>query len=423
MNRRSTALALKRWLTRLLVVVSCFAVAFWFTRPTNPRSAAQGVKVFAISSHSAVLKPDGTLWAWKDNTLFFDTTPFLRFGLPTQIVKGSHWRAIATGWQAFVAIKQDGTMWVWGNGANGLWGDTTLQVSGTPTQVGTNTHWNAVAAGNDFFIGLKNDGGLWSWGGNRFGQLGDGTGGEKEHPGGEVAPGSGKKEPVRIGNDNDWTMVAARVFRATALKKDGSLWAWGWNVYGELGDGTYEIRNAPIRIGKDNDWVAVFTGNNHTLAIKRDGSLWVWGDNPEGQLGNGTKIKESAPIRVGSDTNWLAAAGGGYHTLAIKTDGSLWAWGSNDQGQLGDGTKVNRLKPVKIGHGKDWIAIAAGERHSIGLKRDGSVWEWGMIGPPPENKLKRWLRVNLGKIGIKLPAVVNLRPMKRLDAKPDNPTR
>ena len=278
-----------------------------------------------------------------------------------------------------------------------------------------------MAAGNDFFIGLTNDGSLWSWGGNRFGQLGDGTGGKKEDPGSEVAPVSGKKEPVPIGDDNDWTQVAARVFRATALKRDGSLWAWGWNIYGELGDRTYEIRNAPVRIGKDNDWEAVFTGNNHTLAIKRDGSLWAWGDNPEGQLGNGTKIKESAPIRVGTATNWLAAAGGAYHTLAIKTDGSLWAWGLNDQGQLGDGTKVNRLRPIKIGKDRDWVAIAAGERHSIGLKQDGSVWEWGMMRRPPEGKPLRWLRNNLSKVGIKLPAFVNLRPMKAFNARPDNP--
>jgi len=157
------------------------------------------------------------------------------------------------------------------------------------------------------------------------------------------------------------------------------------------------------------------------LAIKRDGSLWAWGDNPEGQLGNGTKIKESAPIRVGTDTNWLAAAGGGYHTLAIRTDGTLWGWGRNDEGQLGDGTKANRLTPVQIGSDKDWVAVAAGEKHSIGVKQDGSVWKWGTIHGQSENKLKRWLRTNLSKIGIKLPAFVNLRPMKVLDAKPDNP--
>ena len=415
MDRQSTVSARKRWLRRLVVVFGCLGVVFWIVQRTQHGSVVKGVQVSAIASHSAVLKPDGTLWAWLDNAMFIESTPFLGFGLPRQVVKGSYWRAIATGWQAFAGIKQDGTVWVWGKGAEGLWGDTTLQVTSTPTQVGSEKDWKDVAAGNDFFIGLKNDGSLWAWGGNRFGQLGEGTGGNKEHPG------SGKKEPVRIGHDNDWTIVAARVFRATALKNDGSLWAWGWNIYGELGDGTYDIRNAPVRIGKDKDWIAVFTGNNHTLAIKRDGSLWAWGDNPEGQLGNDTKVKESAPIRVGTDTNWLAAAGGGFHTLAIKTDGTLWGWGRNDEGQLGDGTKASRLTPVQIGSDKDWVAVAAGEKHSIGVKKDGSVWEWGMIHRQSENKLKRWLRTNLSKIGIKLPAFVNLRPMKVLDAKPDNP--
>src|SRR5438094_102354 len=177
-NEQSTFWARKRQLARLVVLVACLGIAFWFIRHSQPGPVVKGVKVSAIASHSAVLKPDGT-------------------------------------------------MWVWGNGAEGLWGDTTLQVTSTPTQVGAETDWKGVAAGNDFFIGLKNDGGLWAWGGNRFGQVGDGTGGKKDHPGGEAAPASGKKEPVRIGDANDWTMIAARVFRATALKKDGSLWAWG----------------------------------------------------------------------------------------------------------------------------------------------------------------------------------------------------
>ena len=320
-KQRSTFSARKGRLARVAVLLTCLGVAFWFIRCPQPGPVVKGVKVSAIASHSAVLKPDGTLWAWMDNALFIDSSPVLGFGVPHRVEKGSHWRAIATGWQAFAAIKQDGSFWVWGNGANGLWSDTTLQITATPTQVGTNTDWNVVAAGNDFFIGLKNDDSLWAWGGNRFGQLGDGTGGKKEHPGSEVGPGSGKKEPVRIGHDNDWTMVAARVFRATALKRDGSLWAWGWNIYGELGDGSYEIKNAPVQIGKENDWVGLFTGNNHTLCIKRDGGLWAWGDNRSGQLGNGTKIKENAPIRVGTDTNWLTAAGGAEHTLAVKTAG------------------------------------------------------------------------------------------------------
>src|SRR6185295_6571596 len=142
----------------------------------------KGVKVSAIASHSVVLKPDGTLWAWMDNGLFIESTPFLGFGVPQRVEKVSYWRAIATGWQAFAAIKKDGSLWLWGNGANGLWGDTTLQITSAPTQVGSETDWKDVAAGNDFFIGLKNDGSLWAWGGNRFGQLGDGTGGKKEHP-------------------------------------------------------------------------------------------------------------------------------------------------------------------------------------------------------------------------------------------------
>src|SRR5438045_9301746 len=104
MNQQSTFWARKRGLARLVVLVACLGGGFWFIRHSQPGPVVKGVKISAIASHSAVLKPDGTLWAWMDNTLFFDSTPSLGIGLPGQIAKGSNWRAIATGWQAFAEI-------------------------------------------------------------------------------------------------------------------------------------------------------------------------------------------------------------------------------------------------------------------------------------------------------------------------------
>jgi len=251
-------------------LIGCLIVAvlIWLILSSQPRNSFRAKSIAACAGHTVILHQAGNVWGWLNNTLNTTSNPQFAFGRPSKTDRGTNWVAVATGWHTVAGIKQDGSLWIWGNGAEGLWGDRTLQITMTPTQVGRDRDWKSVAAGFDFFAGLKADGTLLTWGGNRYGQIGDGTGAGKDY---EHA---GKKVPVQIGTNTNWVMVAARVFRATALKSDGSLWAWGWNVYGELGDGTYEPRNAPVRIGKENDWTAVFVGNDHTLAIKRDGTLW-----------------------------------------------------------------------------------------------------------------------------------------------------
>ncbi|MCI5195002.1 MAG: hypothetical protein D3919_01975, partial [Candidatus Electrothrix sp. AW5] len=121
----------------------------------------------------------------------------------------------------------------------------------------------------------------------------------------------------------------------------------------------------------------VAAGANHTVIIKDDGSLWAWGTNGHGQLGDGTTINKNSPVQIGTDIDWQAVAAGYYHTVALKTDGSLWAWGTNGHGELGDGTTSQRNSPVHIGTDTDWQAVAAGYYHTVALKTDGTLWAWG----------------------------------------------
>jgi len=167
--------------------------------------------------------------------------------------------------------------------------------------------------------------------------------------------------------------VSAGQLHSLAIKADGSLWAWGDNSGGQVGDGTKKDRYAPYKVM--DHAVAAVAGYWHSLAIKSDGSLWAWGYNSDGQLGDGTVETRAAPVKIMDSV--VAAAAGHAHTLAVKSDGGLWAWGFDYSGQLGDGvsTADNRLSPVKV---MDSVqAVTAEGNYTMVMKKDGSVWGWG----------------------------------------------
>ena len=176
--------------------------------------------------------------------------------------------------------------------------------------------------------------------------------------------------------------VAAGDSYTLAIRTDGTLWAWGGNGYGQLGDGTTINRITPVRVGTANDWASISTRNNHCMAIKTDGTLWGWGNNSYGQLGVGGTGDRTTPVQVGKMNNWASVSVGGGdlgynipgYTVAITTGGDLYAWGYNVYGQIGDGTRINRYTPVYIG--SDWTSVSAGNGITVAVK-SGRVWVWG----------------------------------------------
>jgi len=205
-------------------------------------------------------------------------------------------------------------------------------------------------------MAIKSDSSLWAWGANGSGQLGDGTTISRYYP-------------VKI--MGDIITVSAGEWHTMAIKSNGSLWAWGANRSGQLGDGTTISRYYPMKIM--DDVIAVSAGASHTMAIKSDGSLWAWGDNWLGQLGDGTTISRRYPVMIMENVVMVSA--GLWYTMAIKNDGSLWAWGDNSGNQLGDGTDINRHYPIKIMD--SIVAVSAGSMHTMAIKDDGSLWVWG----------------------------------------------
>jgi alpha-tubulin suppressor-like RCC1 family protein len=172
------------------------------------------------------------------------------------------------------------------------------------------------------------------------------------------------------------TKIAAGQYHSLFLKSDGSLWAMGYNLNGELGDGTYSTTNQPELI-VSNNVMAIAAGGYHSLFLKSDGSLWAMGDNFYGELGDGTDFNNTNRPELIVSNNVTAIAAGFDHSLFLKSDGSLWAMGFNFYGELGDGTANYYIDQPEMIVSNNVTAIAAGTDHSLFLKSDGSLWAMG----------------------------------------------
>jgi alpha-tubulin suppressor-like RCC1 family protein len=284
--------------------------------------------------------------------------------------------AISAGDAHTVALKSDGNVWAWGDNYRGQLGDDTTDDSTTPLPVLNLSGIVTIAAGGSHTVALKSDGSVWAWGLNSYGQLGDNSTLDKHTP-----------VQVKGMSGNGWlsdvATVAGGINYIVALKSDGSVWAWGYNYSGQLGDDSTIDRHTPVPVsGLSSGVTAIAAGGSHTVALKSDGSVWAWGYNYYGQLGDNTTIDRHTPVPVSNlSSGVVAIAVGEKHTVALKNDGSVWAWGRNFSGQLGDDSTIDRHTPVPVSNLSSGVtAIAAGRYHTVALKSNSSVWAWGSNG-------------------------------------------
>jgi len=326
----------------------------------------------AISSghkHTILIKNNGTIHAWGYGSSGWGAlglNSYLDITNPTQVGVLTNWSKLFSGSYNSFIIKTDGTLWASGDNEDGQLGDGTYgsgNVSNVFKQVGSSSNWKTISASTDHTLGIKNDGTLWAWGSNQQGKLGDGTY-------------TNKYIPTQIGTASNWKEITSGLQYSVAIKTDGTLWAWGLN--------NVVFNNpTPTQIGIANDWKVISSDSAglHTLAIKNNGTLYVFGttwSGGNGALGLGSTIfVANDPTKIGTDSDWQSISAGFNNSFAIKENGTLWGWGQNDLGQLGDGTQVDKLIPTQIGIESNWIMVSAGQRHTVALKNNGDLYTWG----------------------------------------------
>jgi alpha-tubulin suppressor-like RCC1 family protein len=265
-------------------------------------------------------------------------------------------------------LREDGTVWAWGANGSGQLGDGTTSHRQEPRRVAGLSAVKAVVASGEHSLALRgSDGSVWAWGQNDSGQLGDGST-------------VNRLLPVQVLGLEGVVALASGSDHVLALTSGRTVLAWGRNHEGQLGDGSTLPSSTPRLVSGLDDVVAVAAGGNHSLALLADGTVWAWGSNTHGQLGDGSKRHPKAPVQVAGLTQVVAVAAGDSHSLALLADGTVWAWGSNTHGQLGDGSTVAHARPARVARLTGVVALATGSHHTIALDQRGSVWTWGYNG-------------------------------------------
>ena len=407
------------------------------TTITPPDSASRGIRFSQISGSendgsasygfSLAVGSDGNAYAWGDNsqgqlgdgttterhtpvmvrTPDRSTYPDLPADFTYLQVSGGRYHSLALG--------SDGNVYAWGNNQYGQLGNGTTNTSQkTPVRVKTpdrSTYpdlpedftYVQVSAGELHSLALGSDGNVYAWGNNQYGQLGNGT------------TGSYRNTPAKVGKpagapaDFTYVQVSGGYWHSLAVGSDGNAYAWGYNSWGQLGDGTtVNYRTAPVRVKTpdrstypnlpaDFTYVQVSGGWQHSLAVGSDGNAYAWGYNSRGRLGDGTSTERHAPVRVKTpdrkaypdlpaDFTYLQVSGGGDHSLAVGSDGYAYAWGYNTYGRLGNNSYSESHVPVRVrdpasptdtSRGFKATQVSGGQLHSLALGSDGNAWAWG----------------------------------------------
>ena len=331
----------------------------------------------------AAINSNNNLYVWGNNSnrilnsnyYIYDSNDILASGaiianpVPLDPTLSTPIRSASIGDQFGVYVQSNGTLWSWGNNSFGQTANFSLSTGNqlVPSATYMNT-WKQIACGYSFCLGLQSDGTIWSFGSNSYGQLGNNTTSK-------LAVSS----PNQIGSRNTWTQISAGGpnGQVAAIQSPGTLWAWGDDAYGQLAQNNTLQYSSPVQIGALSIWTRVSVGSRHMLALQNNGTLWAWGSGGQFQLGNNSTTNVSSPIQIGALTSWAKISAGFFNSYAIQSNGTLWSWGLNDRGQLGISNTTNRSSPVQVGALGTWTQVYGGYLYALALQSNGTLWAWG----------------------------------------------
>jgi alpha-tubulin suppressor-like RCC1 family protein len=339
------------------------------TVPVEVRGLVDVVAVAAGENSAYALERGGAVWAWGDDSqdelgdagLSTRRETPLRVRVPRAVVA-----LAAGGWSAY-ALQASGRVWAWGDDAWGQLGTAGGQAPrGTPRPVQGLSDVVAVAAGVSDGYALRRDGTVWAWGEGVRGQLGDSC--SVSEPVAHPSPAcQATSIPLEVHGLRDVVAIAAGAFTAYALRGDGTVWAWGDNTFGALGSrSARSIAGDPVRVSSLEHVVAITAGSYGGYALRGDGTVWAWGRGVDGELGDGSSSNCTVPTQVLKLAGVAKIAGGGDMAYALEGNGQLWAWGSGAYGQLGDGFLQDLNEPAPVLQARTHSPAASGTRVLIG---------------------------------------------------------
>lgn len=345
--------------------------------PNDLNSQPKGM-VSSRADNTVAVTKDGRVWSWGansdgilgDGTTVAKSSPVL---LP-KVMGMKRIIKVETGENFTLALDESGCLWGWGSNNYNVLSSTATTRFLAPIKLGFKTPISDFSCGSTHVIATDREGKIWVWGSNNYGQLGLG------HANTVLAP----TELSRPSGMSEVIALEASIYSCYAVDATGKVWSWGYNSNGRLGDGTITSRSTPVAVSLTTGMPtirSISSTDGHVLALGADGTLWAWGYNGFGQLGNGNSSSSYVPVFVSSGFSLgTKIAAGAYHSMLISQTGQVWTWGRNGNGQLGNGTITNSYTPVLCSAVTDWnslIFISAGKNHSLALKSDGSLWSWG----------------------------------------------
>ena len=319
---------------------------------------------------SGGIDKNGLVWGWGYNgvgMLGNNSTTAVR--TPVSVLGNRKtFCQISFGYYTLMGIDKNGLVWGWGNNPYGQIGDSSITNRSTPVSIlGARKTFCQISSGYWHSAAIDKNGRVWCWGSNNYGQIGDNTV-------------TSRRTPVSIlGATKTFCEIDTSFHHTLAIDKNGKVWGWGYNNYGQLGNNSLVSARTPVLIAGSKTFCQIRAGYMYSMALDNNNNIWSWGFNGNGQFGTVLNPNVSTPVVIGQNRCYCLISAGRDHSLSVDDDGLIWGWGNNSNGQIGDNSISGKLTPVSVlGNKKTFCQIGSGNNYTVAIDKNGNIWGWGV---------------------------------------------